>query len=54
MGHAAERIRKTRFKVEAYAEYLAGEKARLEVELSAAAAELRAKVEALSAPAPIA
>ncbi|HVK14513.1 MAG TPA: hypothetical protein VM597_37590, partial [Gemmataceae bacterium] len=51
LERAAERIRKTRFKVEAYAEYLAGEKARLEVELSAAAAELRAKVEALSASA---
>ena len=51
LERAAERIRKTRFKVEAYAEYLAGEKARLEAELSVAAAELRAKVEALSASA---
>jgi hypothetical protein len=55
LERAAERIRRTRFKVEAYAEYLAGEKARLESELSAAAAELRAKVEALAAsPAPTA
>ncbi|QDU18971.1 DUF6744 family protein [Urbifossiella limnaea] len=49
---AAEKIRAARFKVEAYAEYLADERGRLERELAAAQRELRAKVEAL-APAPV-
>jgi hypothetical protein len=45
---AAERIKQTRFKIEAYGEYLAGERSRLERELSQAQARLRAKVEALA------
>ena len=46
---AAERIRRTRFKVEAYGEYLAEERGRLDRELSLAQDRLRAKVEALAA-----
>jgi hypothetical protein len=38
----------TRFKIEAYADYLAEEKARLEEQLAEAARRLRAKVEALA------
>ena len=49
LERAAERIRQTRFKVEAYGAYLAEEKARLEAELAAAARALRARVEALGA-----
>jgi hypothetical protein len=49
LERAAERIRLTRHKVSAYAEYLAGERSRLEKELVLASSELRAKVEALSA-----
>jgi hypothetical protein len=45
---AAERIRVTRLKVEAYAEYLAEERSRLERDLADASARLRARVEALS------
>jgi hypothetical protein len=49
LERAAERIRQTRFKIETYACYLAEEKTRLERELSAASAKLRAKVESLDA-----
>lgn len=49
LERAAERIRQTRFKIESYACYLAEEKARLERELAAASAKLRAKVETLAA-----
>jgi hypothetical protein len=49
LERAAERIRQTKFKVEAYAAYLGEEKARLERELAGAARQLRAKVEELAA-----
>lgn len=45
---AAGKIRATRLKVEGYAEYLLDEKARLDHELAAARAELKARVEALA------
>ena len=45
---AAERIKQTRFKVEAYSCYLAEERTRLERDLTAAQARLRAKVESLA------
>lgn len=45
---AAERIRQTRFKVEAYAAYLAGEKERLEADLAAASGRLRERIGELS------
>jgi hypothetical protein len=48
LERAAERIRQTRFKISAYADYLAEEKARLEEQLAEAARTLRAKVEALA------
>jgi hypothetical protein len=48
LERAAERIRLTRHKLEAYAEYLAGERARLEGDLSLAAGELRRKVEMIA------
>ena len=48
LERAAERIRQTRFKVEAYTDYLAEEKARLEAQLAAAAQQLRARVAALA------
>jgi hypothetical protein len=48
LERAAEKIRTTRFKVQAYAEYLAGEKAALDRALENAADELRAKVEKLT------
>jgi hypothetical protein len=55
LERAAEKIRTTRFKVQAYAEYLAGEKATLEKALECASDELRAKVEKLAGePAPAA
>ena len=54
VARAAERIKATRYKVECYAAYLADEKANLDRELAAAAAELRAKVAALATPAPAA
>jgi hypothetical protein len=44
LERAAEKIRTTRFKVQVYAEYLAGEKAALDRALEAASDELRAKV----------
>lgn len=49
---AAEKIRRTKFKVEAYAQYLADEREKLERDLAAAQRELRAKVEALAASEP--
>lgn len=45
---AAERIRQTRFKLECYSALLAEERTRLERELTAAQARLRAKVESLA------
>jgi hypothetical protein len=48
LERAAERIRQTRFKVEAYSAYLAEEKNRLEKNLFVAAQKLRAKVECLA------
>jgi len=50
LERAAERIKQTRFKVEAYSAYLAEEKGRLEKDLAIASAKLREKVEALAAP----
>ncbi|VTU01480.1 unnamed protein product [Gemmataceae bacterium] len=49
LRRAAEKIRVTKFKVRAYAEYLSGERDRLDRAVAAAEAELRAKVEALAA-----
>lgn len=49
LERAAERIRQTRFKVEAYAAYLAEERERLDRELSMAARKLRSKVESIAA-----
>ena len=51
LRRAAERIRAAQFKVAAYAEYLLGEKGRLDRELAAARDDLRRKVEQLAAPA---
>jgi cytochrome c556 len=45
---AAEKIRTTQFKVQAYAEYLADEKGKLDRALAATRDELRAKVEQLA------
>jgi hypothetical protein len=51
---AAEKIRSTQFKVQAYAEYLLDEKGKLDRELAAARDELRAKVADLAAtPTPV-
>jgi hypothetical protein len=49
LTRAAEKIRKTQFKISAYAEYLADEKAKLDRELARAREELRARVEQLAA-----
>lgn len=49
LERAAERIRQTRFKIEAYAAYLAEEKDRLDAQLADASQKLRAKVEVISA-----
>ena len=54
LQRAAEKIRTTRLKVEAYAELLADEKGRLDRELAAARDELRAKVEQLASTPPAA
>jgi hypothetical protein len=51
LERAAERIKQTRFKIEAYAAYLAEEKTRLERNLAAAARRLRERVAGLAAPA---
>ena len=48
LDRAAERIRVTRFKLTAYAEYLAGERERLERAVAAAERELREKVERMA------
>jgi len=48
LERAAERIRLTRHKVEAYSCYLAEEKTRLERELAIASAKLREKLELLA------
>jgi hypothetical protein len=53
LDRAADRVRATQFKVQAYAEYLLDEKANLDRALATARAELRAKVEHL-AEAPLA
>jgi hypothetical protein len=50
---AAERVRGTRFKLEAYADLLLEERGRLERELAEAAQALRAKVESLATTAPV-
>ena len=52
LERAAEKIRTTRFKVQAYAEYLAGEKAALDRALECASDELRAKVVKIAEPTP--
>jgi hypothetical protein len=55
LKRAAEKIRSTQFKVQAYSEYLLGEKEKLDRELATARDELRQKVERLAAePAPTA
>ena len=51
IARAAERIRRTRFKVESYAALLADEKDRLDRALQAAATQLRARVAILAEPA---
>jgi hypothetical protein len=51
LQRAAEKIRTTRFKLVAYAEYLAGERERLEHAVADAERELRDKVEAIATPA---
>jgi hypothetical protein len=52
LQRAADRIRQTRLKVEAYAELLADEKSKLDRAVAAARDELRGKVGHLAAPAP--
>ena len=49
LERAAERIRLTKHKIEAYAVYLAEERSRLEASLAVAQQQLRAKVEELAA-----
>ena len=49
LKRAAEKIRSTQFKVQAYAEYLLDEKGKLDRELAAARDELRRKVDQLAA-----
>ena len=44
LGRAAERIRTTKFKLQTYAEYLSGERERLDRAVAEAEGELRAKV----------
>jgi hypothetical protein len=51
LKRAADKIRQTRLKVEAYAELLNEERGRLDRELAAARDELRRKVDQLAAPA---
>ena len=48
LARAAERIRVTKFKLTAYAEYLSGERERLERAVADAEAELRARVTELA------
>ncbi len=52
LERAAERIRQTRFKIEAYSVYLAEEKRRLEDQLAEATRSLRAKVAAFADSSP--
>ena len=52
LQRAAEKIRSAQFKVSAYAEYLLGEKEKLDRSLAAARDELRQKVERLAAAPP--
>ena len=55
LERAAEKIRATKFKLQVYAEYLTGEKERLDRAVREAEQELRAKVEQIaSEPAPVA
>ena len=49
LERAAEKIRSTKFKLSAYAEYLAGERERLERAVAEAERELREKVERIAA-----
>jgi hypothetical protein len=49
LRRAAERIRQTKFKLTAYAEYLAGERERLDRAVAEAERELREKVEQIAA-----
>jgi hypothetical protein len=49
LQRAAEKIRTTKFKLAAYAEYLSGEKERLDLAVADAERELRAKVERITA-----
>jgi hypothetical protein len=51
LKRAADKIRATQFKVQAYAEYLLDEKGKLDREVAAARDELRRKVDQLAAPA---
>jgi hypothetical protein len=51
LQRAAEKIRTTKFKLAAYAEYLAGEKDRLDRAVADAERELRDKVERIAGPA---
>lgn len=48
LERAAERIRATKFKLQVYAEYLAGEKARLDSAVADAERERREKVERIA------
>jgi hypothetical protein len=48
LTRAAEKIRTTKFKLAAYAEYLAGEKTRLDIAVADAERELREKVERIA------
>lgn len=50
LQRAAEKIRTSRFKLTAYAEYLAGERERLERAVAEAERELREKVEQIAGP----
>jgi hypothetical protein len=54
LERAAQRIQQTRFKVEAYAEFLEGAKEKLQAQLAEATALLRSKVEAITAAEPVA
>ena len=49
LQRAAEKIRTTKFKLQTYAEYLTGEKERLDRAVADAEGELRAKVAELTA-----
>ncbi len=51
LERAAERIRVTKHKVQAYAAYLDEERSKLEADLASATRQLRSKVESLAIPA---